>query len=412
MQQLEKEACGLTNQPETIDLPLSSPKRTVRTRKHRLDSSETAYSGRLLTPAEALKVPPTTRLEQRQGNPKMIRDHLVEGVTGRWNVNKKQYIWYVRGPNLQGKQVRLGTYLCQKKARRVQQKAVDEYTKVRFLSEFSDLSVDCLTTSCPSTVPAQAKETAKAPEATSSTSAHSSNQFLQEVPVQRLPAADEPVVSFSMETIADKFYFGDSIQLCVFSCGKLIIRQMSSMHWWMPLSSNEQKRVPELVAEAMARSLGINGDYCLEHLGDHSRFSTDIGLHVTKCYGISLPTCIALRPSLLEHSRRTMWYSAIYFFAMMARATSSITLQPKLSLNWCTTDFMLWRLKKYLPELQKNAQHGQNSSADQTILGKRPQSKPQSAKKNTPRRKQKNILQQDALKPNRMLSMTVKQKKI
>ena len=138
MQQLDEEACGLTNLPEIIDLPLSSPKRTARSRKRRLDSGETAYSGRLLTPGEAAKVPPITRLEQHQGNPKMIRDHLVEGVTGRWNVNKKQYIWYVRGPNLQGKQVRLGTYLCQKKARRVQQKAVDEYTKVLvcFLSEF------------------------------------------------------------------------------------------------------------------------------------------------------------------------------------------------------------------------------------------------------------------------------------
>ena len=36
----------------------------------------------------AAKVPPTISLEQRQGNPKMIRDHLVEGVTGRWNGSK------------------------------------------------------------------------------------------------------------------------------------------------------------------------------------------------------------------------------------------------------------------------------------------------------------------------------------
>ena len=69
MQQLDEEACGLTNLPEEIDLPLSSPKKTARSRKRRLDSGETAYSGRLLTPGEAAKGAADDQVRAASGQP-------------------------------------------------------------------------------------------------------------------------------------------------------------------------------------------------------------------------------------------------------------------------------------------------------------------------------------------------------
>ena len=105
------------------------------------------------------------------------------------------------------------------------------------------------------------KKTETAKGLFSSAHSHTSNHLLLKVSMQRLPAADGPLASYSVDTITDSFYFGDTIQLYVFSCGKLIIRQMASMHWWMPITLNEKKRAPELVciAEAMVHGLGTSG---------------------------------------------------------------------------------------------------------------------------------------------------------
>ena len=102
---IAQQSCSVINLPDDIELPPSSIKKMPRVKRRRIDTSDIAYSGRHLTPSEAARAPPPTRLETRRGNKKIIHDHLVEGVTGRWSEKKDCDVWYARGPNLQGRQV-------------------------------------------------------------------------------------------------------------------------------------------------------------------------------------------------------------------------------------------------------------------------------------------------------------------
>ena len=127
----------------------------------------------------------------------------------------------------------------------------------------------------------------------------------------------------------------------VFSKDNVVITPISPLHYWLPICKNSKQQDPALVAHAMAQQLGISGEARLEHLGDHSRCTTADGLHITKCYGLTLATCVPLSPDTANGPHTPRWYSAMHFLAIIAQATGDITLQPKLKLNWCTANFLL-----------------------------------------------------------------------
>jgi hypothetical protein len=159
----------------------------------------------------------------------------------------------------------------------VHQQAVEDFSKVRFLSEFSELDTNNFAQKCPSAATAPAGQEDTPPSAEGGED--EGQQFLPPLPLQHLSGANEPIASFTVEEIATKFRFADAVQLCIFAKNNVVITHISPLHYWLPICKNSKQREPALVACAMAQQLGISGETRLEHLGDHSRCKVADGLH-------------------------------------------------------------------------------------------------------------------------------------
>jgi len=102
----------------------------------------------------------------------------------------------------------------------VHQQAVEDFSKVRFLSEFSELDINNFAKKCPSAATAPAGQEDTPPSAEGGED--EGQQFLPPLPLQHLPGVDEPVASLRVEEITTKFCFGDVVQLCIFAKNNVV----------------------------------------------------------------------------------------------------------------------------------------------------------------------------------------------
>jgi hypothetical protein len=123
----------------------------------------------------------------------------------------------------------------------VHQQAVEDFSKVHFLSQFSDLEIDNFTKTCPSAATAPAGQEDTPPSAADTED--ESQQFLLPMPLQHLPGANEPVASLRVEEIATKFRFGDAVQLCIFSKDNVVITPISPLHYWLPICRTASSKI-------------------------------------------------------------------------------------------------------------------------------------------------------------------------